>query len=415
MTTQKEEARENTANKRGKWKYREGFGLLAVLIIIGFIIEIITHPARVELPQWPVNLLALGGYIFVTAVIFFSAKRHPFVKWMHSIPSTVSAVSSMTVLVILMGFIPQQEMPGSVVTQLGITHLTRSWPYLLVVVYLLTVLTFTIYKRAYPLTWKNAAFLMNHAGLWIVLVAASLGTADLKRLSMSLTEGEKKETAYGQGETQYKVPFAVKLHDFQMEEYNPKIAVYDHSEGGVLKAKQTNPVRIQPNLDHQVGSWNLQIKKYLPAAIKQENKYVESDKRGAAPAALVEVRHSGNQNISKTGWITCGTQWMKSKHLPVSRKISVVMARPEAKEFASEITIYHKNTNSEKDYRLVVNKPYSFGPWKIYQSGYDSKAGRYSKISVLELVYDPWLEVVYTGIIMMIIGAFYLMFFGKRK
>ena len=415
MTTQNEEVKNKAAKKRSKWKYREGFGLLAALIIVGFILEIITHPSRVELPQWPVNLIVIGGYILVTAVIFYSAKRNPFIRWMHSVPSTIAAVSSMTVLVIVMGFVPQEDMSGSVITHLGITHLTRSWPYLLVVLYLITVLTFTIYKRAYPLTWKNAAFLMNHAGLWIVLVAASLGTADLKRLSMSLNEGEKKETAYGQGETKYKVPFAIKLHDFQMEQYNPKIALYDLREGNVFDAKQTNPIRIEPKLNHQIGSWSLQVKKYLSTAVKEGDSYIGSDKRGAAPAALVEVQHTGSRNISKTGWITCGTRWMDSRHLPLSRRFAVVMTRPEAKEFASEVTIYHKNNNTEEDYRLVVNQPYSFGPWKIYQSGYDSRSGRYSRLSVLELVYDPWLEVVYTGIIMMIIGALYLMFFGKRK
>ena len=49
----------------------------------------------------------------------------------------------------------------------------------------------------------------------------------------------------------------------------------------------------------------------------------------------------------------------------------------------------------------------------MYQLSYDEKFGKWSKLSVIELVRDPWLPVVYTGIFMMIIGAVYLIFKGR--
>jgi len=412
MTTQNGEKRKSGGDRLSK-RYRESFGLLAGIVIFGFLVEAFTPPGKISLPYWPWNIVIIAGYIIITAIVFFNFKGRV-VKRIVGIPSTVAAVSSMTILVILMGFIPQEDMPGTFITQLGLTHVTRSWPYLLVALYLVTVLTFAIYKRAYPLTLKNGAFLLNHAGLWIVLVAASLGTADLKRLNMTLTEGQKKETAVGANETKYKLPFAIQLHDFQLEQYKPKIAIYDHATGKPLEAKQTNPIRIEPGLNHAIGDWELEVKKYLPSAIKKGEEYIASETRGAAPAAMIGIKHKNNRNISKTGWITCGTRWMESQHFTLSRRASLVMLQPEAREYASEITIFHNN-GAKEDYRLVVNKPYSFSGWKVYQSGYDSRSGKYSKVSVLELVFDPWLEAVYTGIFMMILGAFYLMFFGKRN
>jgi len=409
MTTQQGEK-----NKRGAGKikkgYRQSFGLLSILAVIGFILEAITT-ANTTLPTWPVNIIIIAGYIVLTAILYFYFKG-PVIRWIVSIPSTVAAVSVMTALVLFMGFIPQEDVPGSLATQLGLTHVTRSYPYLLIALYLVTVLTFAIYKRAYPLTLKNGAFLLNHAGLWLVIVTASLGTADLKRLNMTLTEGEKKQVAFS-GETPYKVPFSIKLHDFQLEEYNPKMAIYDHATGKPLEAKQTNPIRIQPGMEHQIGPWKLKVEKFLPSAVSKGDKYVESQMRGAAPAALIQVTNR-EKNVTGSRWVTSGTQWMGSKNFTLSRNSTLVMLKPEAKEYASELTIYHQNGQKE-DYRLVVNKPYSFNSWKIYQSGYNSEAGKYSRVSVLELVFDPWLEAVYTGIIMMTIGALYLMFFGKRK
>jgi hypothetical protein len=41
----------------------------------------------------------------------------------------------------------------------------------------------------------------------------------------------------------------------------------------------------------------------------------------------------------------------------------------------------------------------------IYQYGYDESMGKYSRQSVFELVRDPWLPLVYTGIFMLLAGA----------
>jgi hypothetical protein len=39
--------------------------------------------------------------------------------------------------------------------------------------------------------------------------------------------------------------------------------------------------------------------------------------------------------------------------------------------------------------------------------------GKWSRTSTFELVRDPWLPVVYTGITMMLLGAVYLFAFAK--
>ena len=84
------------------------------------------------------------------------------------------------------------------------------------------------------------------------------------------------------------------------------------------------------------------------------------------------------------------------------------------KRFASEIQIL---TKSGKNIETVVdvNKPYEVDGWKIYQYGYDTQMGAQSQISILELVSDPWLPLVYTGIYMMLAGAVCLFVFGKGR
>ncbi len=74
------------------------------------------------------------------------------------------------------------------------------------------------------------------------------------------------------------------------------------------------------------------------------------------------------------------------------------------KRFASDIHILTKEGKKYKG-TVEVNKPVKVDGWKIYQYGYDTEMGSMSQASILELVSDPWLPLVYTGIYMMLAGA----------
>ena len=84
------------------------------------------------------------------------------------------------------------------------------------------------------------------------------------------------------------------------------------------------------------------------------------------------------------------------------------------KRFASEIQILMKSGKNIQT-TVDVNKPVEVDGWKIYQYGYDQQAGARSRISIFELVRDPWLPAVYTGIFMMLAGALLMFVFGVRR
>lgn len=84
------------------------------------------------------------------------------------------------------------------------------------------------------------------------------------------------------------------------------------------------------------------------------------------------------------------------------------------KRFASEIQILTKSGKNIQT-TVDVNKPVEVDGWKIYQYGYDTQMGARSQISILELVSDPWLPLVYTGIYMMLAGAVCMFILGGRR
>ena len=102
------------------------------------------------------------------------------------------------------------------------------------------------------------------------------------------------------------------------------------------------------------------------------------------------------------------TQEETVKEMPIAielkRFIMETYDNGSPKRFASEIQVLTK-TGKNIETIVEVNKPYEVDGWKIYQYGYDTQMGPESQVSILELVSDPWLTLVYAGFYMMLAGA----------
>jgi len=84
------------------------------------------------------------------------------------------------------------------------------------------------------------------------------------------------------------------------------------------------------------------------------------------------------------------------------------------RRFASELGIVTRG-GKKMETTVDVNRPAEVEGWKVYQYGYDTDMEGGSDSSVLELVRDPWLPCVYTGIYMMLAGALLMLVFGARR
>lgn len=83
---------------------------------------------------------------------------------------------------------------------------------------------------------------------------------------------------------------------------------------------------------------------------------------------------------------------------------TAVMSIATPKRFASDVEIYTKAGAGIKA-TVEVNRPCRVEGWDIYQYSYDESKGALSSYSVFELVSDPWLPVVYAGILLLLAGA----------
>ncbi len=107
----------------------------------------------------------------------------------------------------------------------------------------------------------------------------------------------------------------------------------------------------------------------------------------------------------------------KSHELPIAIMLKKFILEEyddgSPKRFASEVNVYTKS-GKEVQGTIEVNKPLTVEGYKIYQYDYDQQYGAMSQISILEIVRDPWLPAVYTGIIILLTGAAGMMIWRKK-
>ncbi len=396
------------------WGYKESITIVIGFMVVGWLLQLTIGDLNYDMIRFPVNIILL---ITIFVIVLFLSLKHKssFFSWISSVPLSVSVIGALLLLGLIMGLIQQVPSNTHSHSLLGFDAMTRSWAFVLIYFLTLINLSCVVVRRLLHFSWKDYAFYLNHIGLLMMLMAAGLGASDMRRYVMYVEEGATEWRVFNEGEEALELPLAIKLNDFYMEEYIPKLAIIDKTTGESIP--NDNPQMLQIDTIKTVGNiagWEIKTEKYLHDAIRNsDSTYHHIPMPGSCPAVLVTVSSADKKTI-RTGWICCGNFAQLYMTMKLTDQLSLVMTRPEAKLYRSDIVVY---TESEKaiPYLLEVNKPLKIDNWMIYQYGYDVDRGKASAWSSFELVYDPWLTWVFVGLWMFIAGSILLIWEGKKK
>lgn len=396
------------------WAYKESLAIVTGLVFVGWLLQVNIGVFNYDIIRFPVNVVVFAC-VFIFVSLLSLKPKVPLFNWLSGIPLSVSTIAALLLMSLIMGLIPQVPPAAHSHSLTGFDAVTRSWAFVLV--YFLTIvnLACVVARRLLHFSWRDYAFYLNHIGLLLMLMSAGMGAADLRRYVMYVEEGNTEWRVYNDDKEVLELPVAIKLNDFYMEEYIPKLAVIDKNSGDAISKGKPQMIQIdtlQPTFN--IAGWDIEIKEYLHEAIRNsDSTYRYLPMPGACPAALVTATNR-KDNTAQTGWVCCGNFAQLYMTLGLNEQLSLAMTRPEPKLFRSDIVVY---TESEKavSHQLEVNKPLSIDNWMIYQYGYDVDRGRASSWSSFELVYDPWLLWVYIGLWMFVAGSVLLMWEGNKK
>ncbi|WP_302304595.1 cytochrome c biogenesis protein ResB [Culturomica massiliensis] len=402
------------------WGYREGATIAAGLLLTGILLQGSVGKIDWELLSWPVNIILLLVYIIVLVMVSGLSGRIYLFRWLGSYAAAVTSLAAVVVMTVIMGLIRQTgpQTVSGVAPWLGFSQMLSAWPFALLFTWLITVLGLTAFWHLYPFRWRNIPFLLNHLGLFVAVVAAVLGNADLQRLKMTTVVGKAEWRAYDEAGQQSELPLAIELQHFTIDEYPPKLMLIDNGTGKVLpEGKPEHLLLGSGEQEGQLADWRIRVVRQMAesarVATEDTVKFVAFHSIGATYAVYIEAdnRLTG---VRREGWVSCGSFLFPYKALRLDEQVSLVMPEREPQRFASDVKLY---TQSGRKLEAVieVNRPLTVEGWKVYQLSYDESKGKWSDISVFELVRDPWLPLVYIGIWMLIAGAVWMFVTASKR
>ncbi|MCL3780000.1 hypothetical protein EMN47_06315 [Prolixibacteraceae bacterium JC049] len=403
-----------TQNKimwQAPWGYRESFSISVGLLFIGWLLEWFSNAPLVEIASYPTNRYMAVIWLTVGAVLFFTARKNFLVKWLSSVPAAIASVGLLALLSLFLGFFAQTPNDTSILGRLGISHMTDSWPFLIAILWVIICLEMAVLKRIRRFKWKDTWYILSHLGLLIAIIGGVFGAPEVERLVMNAFEGRTIWMAQQPDGKMKEVPVAVKLINFDIEEYPPKLAIVDNTTGKVLESMGKPQYQLMDEDTLQIWKYQIIVKKYYSMAAKVEKAYYPVETIGAAPAALITTTRNGQ---TTEGWTYSGSLNFQPEALKINSEHSLIMLPPEPKHYFSDAVVITPDQKRDS-VRIRVNEAVKVNGWKIYQLDYDTDMGRWSNKSVLELVHDPWLPIVYIGIFMMIGGAIMLFWQGKNN
>jgi hypothetical protein len=392
------------------WGYRKSLAIAIGLCLLGTLLEVLVDTPP-PLIGFPFNLLIVIAFLTLAITAYRLKKHHPLVQWLTNLPAALSAISYFGVMTLIIGLVPQSSNLHAH-SLLGFTHLWRSWQFFFAWLYLLTILTFVILKRAVPLSYRNIRFLVSHLGFWLIILAMALGAGDKHKLNLVLHQGKPESSGIDLNGMRQDLPFTLKLSEFWIEEYAPELLLMDITTGAPFKDRSKGEVFITAGLKLKLGGYVIFIRDFYPQAIPTESGFMPSTDYGNVPAAYIEALDSTGYKIS--GWITCGNFRFPAVLLKLDQRFVLIMNRPAPKQFASRITILTRD-RPVIEAILTVNHPIKIKHWRLYQGGYDTTKGKWSQYSLIQAVKDPWLPVVYIGLVMVLAGVIMLVVSPKTN
>jgi len=377
------------------WHLTEGFIMGSGLVVTGLLLQFTVGSIDWDLFAWPANIVLLV-LLLAVAIAAHCLRRHVYLfRYLSTPQAAVPALLFAVVLTAIMGVTRQQTPQFTAHGNLGISYMLGYWPFVLVYAWMALILALTILRRLQHPRWRDIPFYLNHLGLLIVLLCGTLGSADMHRLTMTvgMENAEWRAVDRRTGKV-VELPVAVQLERFTLDEYPPSVVLANRRTGKVVATNP--PVEILQTLD-----------KAAPIATADSTWYIEWPSSGAVTALYVKAD-------SVSGWLSGGSYLFPTQMLAVNDSLSLAMAEREPRAYVSRVHIYTE-TGKNILTNIEVNKPFEVDGWKIYQLDYDRSKGRWSDITILELVTDPWLPAVYAGIAMLLLGALSLLLTSPKK
>ena len=318
-----------------------------ILPLVGTALQFIFGDLPNEWLQYPFSVIAAINYVYLLVLLFYLKKTQPFVLTQSDTPHCTAVLLIIVFMTLIMG--------------LSGVRFYHSWPFVLVLLHFMTITGFRTIAELSHFRQSRKSALIAHLGLFLLLVAAIFGNADKRYITVNAPLEEEVNSGLDKQLNVQRLPFLVKLHKFELDEYPSEIMV---PEGCTWESTS-----------------------HFDNAIPQEDgTFKDMLHVGAAPATYVKATYQGKPY---EGWVSCGSFIFPPSYIALPDSNYIYMPRPQARSYSSVLSVLHDDGTRTKQ-TIQVNHPMRVGSWCIYQKSYHVEQGKWSDVSILECVRDGW-------------------------
>lgn len=370
-----------------EWGYKRAFLRCALLFVVGTTLQLAVGDIDSSLLHYPWGLILAVNYLYLLVVAYAMRNRWRWLRQLGDDKACLSSLAAFGAIVIVFGLTRQDPAREGLVGALGFSRMTSSWPFNLLLFYFMTTLGIRTVSDIHHLRDRRMAAVLTHLGVFVLLVAGTFGSGDTVRCMVTTRVDTPVSIGRDDAGHEVRLPFALTLGDFSIEEYPPKLYLLDTRR----ESSSREFLSVEADgAEAVIGDWRIRAEHSLDMAgrLPEESDWRAMKHVGAAPAVYASAENTvTGERFS--GWVSCGSHIFEPSYLMLDDGMAVAMSRREAKRYLSRVSIMEEG-GIRRDVEIEVNHPARVGSWRVYQVGYDTSKGRWSDTSVLECIRDPW-------------------------
>ena len=197
------------------WSMKEGFLIGGGLLFTGLLLQVALGPIDWGLFAWPANLVVLVLLLALIGGMYALRRKVYAFEWMMHAGAAVPCLAYAAGLTMLMGLLPQVRMGGIP----WLSQMLRFLPFVLIWTWMMVISALAALNHLLRWKWSEIPFILNHLGVVVAIVAATLGNADIRSLQMTVFSDEPEWRAVDDDGTVQEPGLAIELHQFTMDIY----------------------------------------------------------------------------------------------------------------------------------------------------------------------------------------------------
>ena len=197
------------------WKTTEGFLIGGGLFAVGLALQLAMGPVDWSLFAAPVNWIMLVLLLFFLLLMYFLRKKVYAFEWMMHGQAAVGAIAWALGITLVMGLLPQTREGGVP----WLSQMLTFWPFVLIWTWMMVISGLAAINHLLRFQLKEIPFLLNHLGVFVAIVTATLGSADVQKLQMTVYYDSPEWRALSDDGAVVEPGVAIELHEFTVDYY----------------------------------------------------------------------------------------------------------------------------------------------------------------------------------------------------